>query len=92
MEITKVDVHLMETGSRLVGKAEVTLDDCFVVKDIRILKFDEGMKIAMPSRDYVVDGVKKHKDQAHPINQETRDMFSAAIFKEYHNQLNSKEE
>ena len=86
MEITNVEIRkTLKEGSRMIGKAEVTLDGCFVVKDIRILKFDEGLKIAMPSKEYFVDGEKKHKDLAHPINQETRDMFSNAILEAYEN-------
>ena len=91
MKITKVVVEKKEReNSRMRGMAIVTIDDCFVIKGIRILEGDNGLFIAMPSKDYTVmdeDGneVVKHRDMAHPINQETRTMFEEAIFEEYNN-------
>ena len=82
MEITSVKVHKTEReGSRMKGYATVTLDDCFVVRDIRIIDGDNGLFIAMPSKK-VPGG---HKDIAHPINRETRKMFEDAIFAAYEN-------
>ena len=49
MEITSVKVHKTEReGSRMKGYATVTLDDCFVVRNIRIIEGDEKLFIAMP--------------------------------------------
>ena len=82
MEITSVKVHKTEReGSRMKGYATVTLDDCFVVRNIRIIEGDEKLFIAMPSKK-VPGG---HKDIAHPINRETRKMFEDAIFAAYEN-------
>ena len=51
MEITSVKVHKTEReGSRMKGYATVTLDDCFVVRNIRIIEGDEKLFIAMPSK------------------------------------------
>ena len=51
MEITSVKVHKTEReGSRMKGYATVTLDDCFVVRNIRIIEGDEKFFIAMPSK------------------------------------------
>ncbi len=89
MKITKVTVHKKEKeNSRMKGIAVVTLDDCFVVKGIRILEGDNGLFIAMPSKDrkFVNENgeeVVEHHDMAHPVNQETRKMFEDAIFEEY---------
>ena len=87
MKITNVVVEKKEKD-RMKAIATVTLDDCFVVKGIRILEGDNGLFIAMPSKDFVKvdeDGneIKIHRDQAHPINKETRKMFEDAIYKEY---------
>ena len=80
MKITSVDVRKFEKeGSRMKGRATVQLDDCFVVRDIRIIDGDNGLFIAMPSKK-VPGG---HKDIAHPINRETRKMFEDAIFEAY---------
>ena len=62
------------------GIASVLLDDCFIVRDIRIIEGKEGLFIAMPSRKNA-DG--EYHDIAHPIDKETRKMFEDAIFEEY---------
>ena len=81
MEITSVKVHKTEReGSRMKGYATVTLDDCFVVRNIRIIQGEDKLFIAMPSRKVADD---KYEDIAHPINAETRKMFEDAIFEEY---------
>ncbi|MBR3660371.1 MAG: septation regulator SpoVG [Bacilli bacterium] len=80
MKITKVDVTRFEKeGSRMKGRATVQLDECFVVRDIRIIDGDNGLFIAMPSKK-VPGG---HKDIAHPINRETRKMFEDAILEQF---------
>ncbi len=92
MKITKVQGRKFDKpNSNVKGVVEVTLDDCFVVKDIRIIEKPEKMVVAMPSK--VVSGrnedgtinedVKVHVDQAHPINKETREMFNEVILGAY---------
>ena len=83
MEITSVKVHKIERdGSRMKGYATVTLDDCFVVRNIRIIEGEDKLFIAMPSRKVADD---KYEDIAHPINAETRKMFEDKIIAEYQN-------
>ena len=83
MEITSVKIHKTEReGSRMKGYATVTLDDCFVVRNIRIIQGEDKLFIAMPSRKVAED---KHEDVAHPINAETRKMFEDKIIAEYEN-------
>ena len=81
MVITKVDVHKVEKeDSRLRGIATVYLDDCFVIKNIRIIDGDNGLFIAMPNREIAPNN---HVDICNPINKETRKMFEDAIIAEY---------
>ena len=81
MKITSVTVRKEEKeNSRMRGKASVTIDDCFVIHDIRIIEGNEGLFIAMPSRQKA-NG--EYRDVAHPINQETRKMFQDEILKAY---------
>ena len=83
MEITKVRVHKVEReGSRLKGYATVTIDDCFVVSNIRINEGENRLFCAMPSRKVNDD---KFEDIVHPTNAETREMFETAILNEYNN-------
>lgn len=82
MKITSVDVRRFEKeGSRMKGRASVVIDDCFVIRDIRIIDGDNGLFIAMPSKK-VPGG---HKDVAHPITRDARKMFEDAIFEVYEN-------
>ncbi len=83
MEITKVRVHKVEKeGSRLKGYATVTIDDCFVISNIRIIEGENRLFCAMPSRKVNDD---KFEDIVHPTNAETREMFETAILNEYKN-------
>ena len=83
MKITSVNVRKIEKeGSRMKGIASVVIDDCFAIKDIRIIEGEKGLFIAMPSRKYP-NG--EYRDVAHPINAETRAMFEDAIIEEYNN-------
>ena len=91
MKITNVRVRVVEKeNSKMRGFASVTLDDMFAVHDIRILEGDNGLFLAMPSKQ-IAPG--EYKDIAHPINQEARQMFSDAIIEEYKAELErSKDE
>lgn len=85
MEITNVRVRIVEKeNSKMRGFASVTIDNQFVVHDIRILEGDNGLFLAMPSKQ---TGVGEYRDIAHPINQEARQMFTDAILKEYEEEL-----
>ena len=84
MEITNVYVHKVgKEGSRLKGYANVTLDDCFVISNIRIIEGENRLFCAMPSRKVNDD---KFEDIVHPTNKETRDMFEEKILAEYNKQ------
>ena len=90
MKITKVVLRKKEKeDSRMKAIATVTLDEAFVITGIRLIQGDDKMFIAMPSRK-VSEGV--YDDIAHPVNQETRQMFEDAIFKAYDEMKSSGEE
>lgn len=83
MKITSVTVHKIEKeNSRMKGIASILLDDCFAIHDIRIIEGDNGLFIAMPSRQTSTGG---YRDIAHPINTETRQEFQKAILEAYDN-------
>ena len=66
--------------SKLKAVASVTLDDCFVVHDIKVIEGADGPFIAMPSRK---TNNGEFKDIAHPLNTETREELRAAILAAY---------
>jgi stage V sporulation protein G len=77
MKISDVRVRIVKKDdSKLKAVASVTIEDCFVVHDIKVIEGTEGYFIAMPSRK-TNDG--EYKDIAHPINTETREALRTAI-------------
>ncbi len=68
----------------LKAVASITIDDCFVVHDIKVIEGTDGAFIAMPSRK-TNDG--QYKDIAHPLNTETREEIKNAILAAYSDEL-----
>ncbi len=86
MEITRVNLRLVENMNKVRAIASVTFDDEFVVNDIRLVEGDKGFFVAMPSRK-LPDG--NYKDIAHPIKTEMREKIQQAILSEYENKKGS---
>ncbi len=81
MNITEVRIRLVKKEEgKLKAVASVTIDDCFVVHDVKIIEGADGCFIAMPSKR-TPDG--EYKDIVHPLNTETREMMAEAILAEY---------
>ncbi len=81
MKISDVRIRLVEKdGSKLKAVASITIDECFVIHDIKIIEGKEGFFISMPSRK-TPDG--EYRDIVHPINTETREQIIDAILKAY---------
>ena len=82
------DIRIREvrnTDGKLKAVVSITIDDCFVVHDIKIFERDDGYAIAMPSRK-TTDG--KYKDIAHPLHSETRELLQSVILTRYREFLN----
>ena len=84
MKITSVKVNLDLDDYKIKGIASVLIDNCFVIHDIRIIKGDKGLFLAMPNHK---TNSGKFQDVANPINSKTRKMFEDVIFKEYHKSI-----
>ena len=80
MEITDVRVRMVSKVGRMRAVASITLDNEFVVHDIKILAGDKGLFIAMPSRK-TVDG--EFRDIAHPISHAAREKIQASVLSKY---------
>ena len=81
MKISDVRVRLVKKDeNRLKAVASITIDECFVVHDIKVIDGREGYFISMPSRK-TPDG--EYKDIVHPINTETREQIRTAILAAY---------
>lgn len=80
MNITDVRVKKFNGQNRLKAIAAITIDECFVVHELRIIDGKAGLFVAMPSRK-MPNG--EFKDVAHPINQETRNIIENAVIEAY---------
>ena len=80
MNITDVRVRKITKEGKMKAVVSVTLDNEFVIHDIKVIEGDKGMFIAMPSRRSA-DG--EFRDIAHPINTETRERIQGAILEAY---------
>ncbi|MDR1094627.1 MAG: septation regulator SpoVG [Clostridiales bacterium] len=81
MKITEVRIRkVKKDDSKLKAVASITIDDCFVVHDIKVIDGNDGNFIAMPSRK-TPEG--EYKDIVHPLNTETREMIRKIILDEF---------
>ena len=80
MNITDVRVRKMTKEGKMKAVVSITIDDEFVVHDIKVIEGEKGLFIAMPSRK-ASDG--EYRDIAHPINSETRDKIQSLILEKY---------
>ncbi|RJX34373.1 MAG: septation regulator SpoVG [Desulfarculus sp.] len=79
MDVTEVRVFPVEE-ERLKAYATITLDHCFLVRDLKIIHGNKGLFVAMPSKKRK-DGT--YQDTAHPLNRDTRRMIEEAVLGEY---------
>ena len=85
MKISDVRVRIVQKDDiKLKAVASITIDDCFVIHDIKIIEGNDGYFVAMPSRK-TNDG--EYKDIAHPINTETRQAVIEAVLDAFKNEL-----
>lgn len=89
MTITDVRVRKAVKDGKMKAVVSITLDDVFVVHDIKVIEGEKGLFIAMPSRKSA-DG--EYRDIAHPINSETRKLIQDRILWEYENAMKTFEE
>ena len=84
MRITDVRVRKMTQDSKMKAVVSITIDDEFVVHDIKVIEGEKGLFIAMPSKK-ANDG--EYRDIAHPINSDTRDKIQTIILECYEKAL-----
>ena len=88
MNITDVRIRLLDNERAMKAVVSITIDDVFVVHDIKVIEGERGLFIAMPSRRSS-DG--EYRDIAHPITMETRTMIQNIILTEYEKACSSIE-
>ena len=85
MNITDVRVRKVAKEGKMKAVVSITIDDEFVVHDIKVIEGEKGLFIAMPSRK-AADG--EYRDIAHPINSTTRDRIQTLILDKYQEVMN----
>lgn len=80
MQVTDVRIRKIAAEGKMKAIVSITLDNEFVVHDIKVIEGKSGLFIAMPSRK-TPDG--EFKDIAHPINTDTRQKIQQSILDEY---------
>lgn len=88
MQITDVRVRKVAKEGKLKAVVSITIDDEFVVHDIKVIEGEKGLFIAMPSKK-AVDG--EYRDIAHPINSGTRERIQTTILNKYEESLEEEE-
>ena len=89
MKITDVRVRKITKEGKMKAIVSITIDDEFVVHDIKVIEGEKGLFIAMPSKK-ATDG--EYRDIAHPINQTTRENIQGIILDRYEQALMEPEE
>lgn len=80
MEITDIRIRKIASDGKMRAVVSITLDNAFVVHDIKVIEGDKGLFIAMPSKK-TADG--EYRDIAHPINSVMRDRMQRMILEKY---------
>ena len=88
MNITDVRVRKVAKEGKMKAVVSITIDDEFVVHDIKVIEGEKGLFIAMPSRK-ASDG--EYRDIAHPINSNTRDRIQKLILEKYQETMAAEE-
>jgi len=88
MKITDVRIRKIAIEGKMKAIVSITLDDEFVVHDIKVIEGEKGLFIAMPSRKTTTG---EYRDIAHPINSQTREQIQEIILSEYQKALTEEE-
>ena len=88
MQITDVRIRKVEKEGKMKAVVSITIDEEFVVHDIKIIEGEKRVFIAMPSRK-AADG--EYRDIAHPINSNTRDRIQKLILEKYQETMDAEE-
>ena len=84
MQITDVRVRKLTKGGKMKAVVSITLDDMFVIHDIKVIEGEKGLFVAMPSKQ---SSGGEYRDVAHPINAETRELVQGMILEGYEEAL-----
>ncbi len=87
MQITDIRIRKVDKEGKMKAVVSITIDEEFVVHDIKVIEGEKGLFIAMPSRK-ANDG--EYRDIAHPINSTTRDNIQQMILSKYKSEIENE--
>ena len=87
MEVTDVRIYTVEE-EKLKAYVTIIFDDCFVIRDLKVINGKTGLFLAMPSRRRK-DG--SFKDLAHPLDNDTRKRIEDRVIEEYNKEVLRRE-
>ncbi|MCK4739696.1 MAG: septation regulator SpoVG [Deltaproteobacteria bacterium] len=80
MRITEVKILKVDGDEKLKAYVTIKFDDCFVVRDVKVINGNSGVFVAMPAKR-MKDGT--YRDLIHPIDKTTRTMLEDTVLDEY---------
>lgn len=80
MQITEIKILTVEGDEKLKAYVIIKIDDCFVVRDLKVIKRPSGHFVAMPAKR-MKDGT--YRDLVHPFDKQTRQMLEEKVLAEY---------
>lgn len=89
MEITEIKVFPTRDGGRLKAYATVVFDNCFIIRDLKVIEGHKGLFVSMPSRKRK-DGT--FRDVVHPLNSEMRKTIEEGIIEEFNKVIQLSED
>lgn len=89
MQVTDVRIRKVEKEGKMKAIVSITMDNEFVIHDIKVIEGEKGLFIAMPSRR-ASDG--EYRDIAHPIKSSTREAIQNMILGKYEAEIASLED
>ena len=87
IEITNVRINLRDGDEKLKAFASIVINDCFIVKGLRVINGSRGYFVSMPNRK---QSEGEFVDIAHPLNNETREMIEKIVLDNYEKALNER--
>ncbi len=86
MEITDVKIFPVNE-KRVKAYASIVFDDCFIVRDLKVIHGDSKLFVAMPSKK-MKDG--SYRDTVHPLNNATRQKIESSVLEAYEREVNKQ--
>jgi len=90
IDITSVRINLKDGDDKLKAFASIVINDCFIVKGLKVINGTRGYFVSMPNRKQQQGENINYVDVAHPLNNETREMIEKTVLDNYEKALSER--